>query len=52
MLKSTFCELTLQASITKKPRAIGTVQIQVLNLPSQGVLSRTPSQQFDHPMKG
>jgi hypothetical protein len=35
-----------------KPRAIGAVQIQVLNLLSQEVLSKTPSQQFEHPVKG
>jgi hypothetical protein len=35
-----------------KPRAIGTVQIQVLNALSQEVLSKTPSQQFEHPIKG
>jgi hypothetical protein len=35
-----------------KPRAIGMVQIQVLNGLSQEVLSRKPSQQFDHPLKG
>jgi hypothetical protein len=28
------------------------VQIQVLNGLSQEVLSRKPSQQFDHPLKG
>jgi hypothetical protein len=37
---------------SQKPRAIGTVQIQVLNGLSQEVLSRKPSQQFDHPLKG
>jgi hypothetical protein len=35
-----------------KPRAIGTVQIWVLNALGQEVLSRKPSQQFDHPVKG
>jgi hypothetical protein len=34
-----------------KPHAIGTVQIQVLNWLSQEVLSRKPSQQFEHPIK-
>jgi hypothetical protein len=35
-----------------KPRAIGMVQIQVLNGLSQEVLSRKPSQQFEYPIKG
>jgi hypothetical protein len=35
-----------------KPRAIGTVQIWVLNALSQEVLSRKPSQQFEYPIKG
>jgi len=35
-----------------KPHAIGTVKIQVLNWLSQEVLSRKPSQQFEHPIKG
>ena len=35
-----------------KPRAIGTVQIQVLNVLSQEVLSRKPSQQFEYPIEG
>jgi hypothetical protein len=35
-----------------KPRAIGTVQIWVLNALAQEVLSRKPSQQFEYPIKG
>jgi len=35
-----------------KPRAIGTVQIWVLNALSQEVLSKMPSQQLEHPVKG
>jgi hypothetical protein len=35
-----------------KPRAIGTVQIWVLNALGQEVLSRKPSQQFEYPIKG
>jgi hypothetical protein len=35
-----------------KPRAIGTVQIWVLNALGQEVLSRNPSQQFEYPIKG
>ena len=33
-------------------RAIGKIQIQVLNALSQEVLSRKPSQQFEYPIKG
>jgi len=35
-----------------KPRAIGTVQICVLNARSQEVLSKMPPQQLEHPVKG
>jgi hypothetical protein len=35
-----------------KPRAIGTVQIWVLNALSQEVMRRKPSQLFEHPVKG
>jgi hypothetical protein len=41
-----------RGTITKKPRAIATVQIWVLNWLGQEVLSKSPSQQFDHPVKG
>jgi hypothetical protein len=42
----------LQGQVQPKPRAIGTVQIQVVNVLSQEVLSRKPSQQFEYPIKG
>jgi hypothetical protein len=41
-----------RGTITKKPHAIGTVQTQVLNALNQEVLSKTPSQQLEHPIKG
>lgn len=42
----------MAGQVQPKPRAIGTVQIWVLNALGKEVLSKSPSQQFEHPSKG